>query len=127
MRDQKNYGKHEQGNVVSFEDFQSYLDDEHGKYKLNFDRDFISRMKDLALDCHLSAKNRMNSNNKRNCFELLGYDFMIDEDFRIWLIEVNTNPYIGIYNDRMQDLLPQMLDGLYQIVLNPIFEKLTPE
>ena len=67
----------------------------------------------------------MNPSKRRNCFELLGYDFMIDEDFRIWLIEVNTNPYIGIYNDKMQDLLPQMLNGFYKIVLDPIFEKLT--
>ena len=106
MKDQKNFGKHEQGNVVSFQDFQLYLDDEYGEYKLNFSTDFMSRMKDLALDCHMSAKNTMNPSKRRNCFELLGYDFMIDEDFRIWLIEVNTNPYIGIYNDRMQDLLP---------------------
>jgi hypothetical protein len=31
-------------------------------------------------------------------FEFLGYDFLIDEDFRLWLIEVNTNPYLGIPN-----------------------------
>jgi hypothetical protein len=24
---------------------------------------------------------------------------MIDEDFRVWLIEVNDNPYLGIPND----------------------------
>ena len=34
----------------------------------------------------------MNSNNYSPCFELFGYDFLIDEDFRVWLIEVNTNP-----------------------------------
>ena len=31
-------------------------------------------------------------------FELFGYDFMIDEDFRVWLIEVNENPYLGVPN-----------------------------
>jgi hypothetical protein len=24
-----------------------------------------------------------------------GYDFLIDEDCKVWLLEVNTNPYIG--------------------------------
>jgi tubulin polyglutamylase TTLL1/tubulin monoglycylase TTLL3/8 len=33
--------------------------------------------------------------NKRNhCFEIFGYDFMLDEDFNVFLIEVNTNPCI---------------------------------
>ena len=29
---------------------------------------------------------------KHNQFELFGYDFMIDEDLKVYLIEVNTNP-----------------------------------
>ena len=127
MRDEKNYGKHEQGNVVSFQDFQKYLDDEYGQYNLDFNRDFLDRMKDLAIDCYLSAKSTMNPSKRRNCFELFGFDFMIDEDFRIWLIEVNTNPYIGIHNTKMKNLLPTMLDGFYKIVLNPVFENLTAE
>ena len=44
----------------------------------------------------------MNSNNINNCFELFGYDFMIDEDFRVWLIEVNTNTFIATTNAFMK-------------------------
>lgn len=84
-------------------------------------------MKDLALDCFLSAKNSMNPCKRRNSFEFFGFDFMIDEDFRIWLIEVNTNPYIGIHNDNMQDILPKMLHGLFKISLDPIYERMTAE
>jgi hypothetical protein len=127
MKDEQNYGKHEQGNTLSYGEFQSYLDETFPTLNLDVQRDFVSRMKDLTLDCFLSAKNTMNPSKRRNCFEFFGFDFMIDEDFRIWLIEANTNPYIGIHNTGMKNVLPEMLDGLYKIVLDPVFENMTPE
>lgn len=51
-------------------------------------------MKDIIIDTLLSAKQNINTKQRRFCFELLGYDFLIDEDFRVWLLEVNNNPYI---------------------------------
>jgi hypothetical protein len=30
--------------------------------------------------------------NRKNSFEFFGYDFMVDEDLRVWLIEVNSSP-----------------------------------
>ena len=29
---------------------------------------------------------------KRGCFELYGFDIMVDEEFNCWLIEVNSSP-----------------------------------
>jgi hypothetical protein len=79
-------------------------------------------MKDLALDCYMSCKNVLDPSKRKNSFELFGFDFMIDEDFRVWLIEVNTNPYIGIHNQGMKHILPEMLQSLFKIVLDPVFE-----
>jgi len=50
----------------------------------------MPRMKDLIIDSILAGKKYMVPNTYS--FELLGYDFMIDEDYRIWLIEINHNP-----------------------------------
>lgn len=63
----------------------------------------------------------MNPNRRKNCFELLGYDFLIDEDFRCWMIEINTNPYFGVPNNFIADLLPKMMDDLLELVLDPIY------
>ena len=42
---------------------------------------------------------------------------MIDEDFRVWLIEVNENPYLGVPNDFIKNLLPKMLNDMLEINL----------
>jgi hypothetical protein len=52
---------------------------------------------------------------------LFGFDFLIDEDFRVWLIEVNTNPYLGVPNEYIKGLLPKMIDDLFDLLLNPVF------
>ena len=54
----------------------------------------MPRMSDIVIDTFLSQKDNMNPNSRSNVFELFGFDFMIDEDFRVWLIEVNTPVYL---------------------------------
>ena len=70
----------------------------------------------------MSAKNILNPNKRRNSFELFGFDFMIDEDFRVWLIEVNTNPYIGIHNKTLKHVVPDMFSDMFKIVLDPVYQ-----
>ena len=39
----------------------------------------------------------------------------------MWLIEVNTNPYFGIANEYIADLLPKMIDDMTKLIVDPIF------
>ena len=99
--------------MIGFDEFQDYLDKCYAQYELNFNKHILARIKDIAIDCFMASKESLNPTNRKNCFELFGYDFMIDEDFRVWLIEVNTNPAIGISNEKLVDVLPNMLKGLF--------------
>ena len=83
-----NYGKHEDGNTLSFEVFQKYLDKEFPNYNLDVRKDFVPRMHDLIIDTILSSKKQFMADYRENQFELFGFDFLVDEDFRTWLIEV---------------------------------------
>ena len=85
------------------------------------DVDFIPRMKDIIIDSLLAVKQQLNPSHRKNHFELLGYDFMIDEDLRTWLIEVNSNPYIGTPSDFTRYLVPSMIDEMMTIVLDPLY------
>lgn len=55
-------------------------------------------------------------------FELVGFDFLIDEDFRVWLIEVNVNSYLGVPNEYISKLLLAMIDDLLKITVDKCHE-----
>jgi len=120
QRHGKNYGTHEEGNTISFESFQKYIDETWPQLGINLENHIIPRMKDLIIDSYLAGKSSINSSRRKNSFELLGYDFLIDEDFRVWLIEINSNPYIGIPNKFIEGLLPKMLNDLLEITLDTL-------
>ena len=114
----ENYGVHEKGNTLEFKAFQDYLDEYFPQYQINFWTHILPRIKDLMIDSYLSGKRQMHKGKRNRVFELFGFDFLIDEDFRVWLLEVNTNPYLGIPNEYIEKLLPIMLDDLLAIVLD---------
>ncbi len=119
----ENYSKHEPGNTLSFEAFKQYLAENCGSHAVNFEEHILLRIKDLIIDTVLAVRQGIIAPAKKrgSNFELLGYDFMIDEDFRVWLIEVNTNPYLGIPNTYIKTILPLMLDSLLALALDPVY------
>ena len=63
----------------------------------------------------------MNKNERKNCFEIFGYDFIIDEIYNPWLIEVNTNPCIEESSPMLEAYLPRMLDDAFKLTIDKLF------
>ena len=57
--------------------------------------------------------------------EVFGLDFMIDDEFKPYLIEVNTNPCLELSSPLLARLIPNMLENALKIALDPMF--LPPE
>ncbi len=75
-----------------------------------------ARMKEMIIDTMNCAKKHFLKGSRKNQFELFGYDFLIDEDFRTWILEINNNPYIGTPNKFIKNLLPLMIDEILTVI-----------
>lgn len=53
-----------------------------------------------------------------NFFELFGYDFMVDEDFNVWLIECNTNPSLAESAKYLEQLIPRMIEDMIKLTID---------
>lgn len=56
-------------------------------------------------------------------FGIYGYDFMIDEDMKAWLIEINVNPAITCNTDTLNKAIPPAIEEGLKISIE-CFEKL---
>ncbi len=55
-------------------------------------------------------------------FGIYGYDFMIDENMKVWLIEINVNPAITTNTDTLIKAIPPAIEEGIQIAIE-CFEK----
>jgi hypothetical protein len=69
-----------------------------------------------------SGKDKINKNGRSHQFEIFGYDFMLDSDFNVFLIEINTNPGLEISSPWIQIVVPRMLDDALRLTVDKVFE-----
>jgi len=65
-----------------------------------------------------AVRQKINRLNRKHCFEIFGYDYMIDAQQHPWLIEVNTNPDITLSSKLLQQLVPRMLDDAFKLTVD---------
>ena len=46
--------------------------------------------------------------------KLFGFDFMLDDEFRLFLIEVNTNPCLEMSCPLLARIIPEVLDNAFR-------------
>ena len=116
-----NFQKFEKGNEVPFYEFQKFIDENYPdkNYKLN--KDLFKQIKEIVSMTMRSGKEQINKNGRNFQFEIFGYDFMLDENFNLFLIEINSNPGIEESSPWIKVIIPRMLDDALRLTLDQIF------
>ena len=120
---QKKSAKFEQfeyGNEMSYSDFKKFMKEEQIPIE-KFDK-MIEDMKMLVKISFKSVGKKLLKVTPVFCFEIFGYDFILDNDFRPWILEINNNPGLGISSPVIQKLVPRMFDDALRLTIDKVFD-----
>ena len=73
-------------------------------------KSFLSIEDKVVQACHRNVPHAL------NCFELFGFDVLIDEEMRPWLLEVNLSPSLACDADIDLDIKSNVLSDLFNLV-----------
>ena len=116
-----NFQKFELGNEVPFHDFQKYLDKEYKDKKVNVREHIMNQVKYIVELTMRSVKEKINPNKRSFCFEIFGYDFIMDVNLNVYLLEINTNPGLEISSPWIKAIVPRMVDDALRLTIDEVF------
>ena len=117
----RNFQKYEKGNEVPFYDFQTFLDKNYPERKYLIKKHLYTQIREIISISMMSVKDQINKNNRNYQFEIFGYDFMLDEEFNLFLIEINDDPGIEESSPWISIIIPRMLDDALRLTIDQIF------
>ena len=116
-----NFQKFELGNEVPFYDFQKFLDKEFKDKKIDVRKNIMEKVKYIISITMKSVREKINQKNRNYCFEIFGYDFMMDTDFNVYLLEINSNPGLEISSPWIKAIVPRMIDDALRLTIDEVF------
>ncbi|XP_066481135.1 tubulin--tyrosine ligase [Tiliqua scincoides] len=109
----KNYGRYEEGNEMFFEEFNQYL---KSALNVTLENTILLQVKNIIRSCLMSIEPAISTKHlPYQSFQLLGFDFVVDEDLKVWLIEVNGAPACA------QKLYAELCQGIVDVAISSIF------
>ena len=115
------FAKFEVGNEVPFHDFQTFINETYPSKHYSIKDNLMTQVKEIIEITMKCAKTQMNINKRKYSFEIFGYDFMLDSDFNLFLIEINTNPGLEESSPWIKTIVPRMLDDALRLTIDMLF------
>lgn len=114
------YGKGEEANIISLAQLIDHFKKEDSS--VDWNSIFFNQIKKRIKQTLKGTWDRLDPSRKGYSFQLLGFDFMIDEALHCWLIEVNNNPCLDECNSLLRRLIPRMLHDTLKLTVDKDFK-----
>ncbi|CAH3154527.1 unnamed protein product [Porites evermanni] len=107
------FGHYEEGNEMFFNEFSRFLEEKH---QVSLKEDILPQINTIVRKCLLGLKEELTTEGLGyHSFQLFGFDFMVDSQFHVWLLEVNGAPASA------KSLLPDLAEELVKKAIDPLF------
>jgi len=117
------YGKHEDLNLLSYANFDRFLG-EIGRVgpdgcPIRLDSHILPQIEDIVVYTVLAVKDHMEvlDTASYRCFNLLGFDFMLDDSCNVYLVEVNSSPTTD------PRLIPRLVEEIVCTAVDPLYPR----
>ena len=110
----ENADKIEGGTKVSLDTLKEKIEK---TYNINWDLQIWQQIKEVCLKAMIASQNDIQYN--PSCFEVYGFDLIIDSDFKVWLLEINSSPSLA-RDTLLDDIIKQKLIDDTIKLLDPV-------
>jgi len=120
------YESKKDDSVMTMEKFNDFVNDRVAS-EVGVAKDWVkdilpAEMKKIMVQCFQSIRLHLPSVYSNGRFELLGFDFMLDDKLNLWLIEANINPSLATNNQTLARVIPSVVQEALYIAIE-CFEK----
>lgn len=105
------FERYEKGNILTYEEFEAHF----GKQTVDIVERQMQHIVSQVFDAYI--KRIASKTQAFNLFELFGFDFMITEDLKVKLIEVNEAPSLHFGNPKVDAMIKEVIKEVIEISL----------
>lgn len=118
----KTYGKFESGNKLNLIEWQEQINRDYthapNDIVANKIMPEIVRLTTLSL---AACAEKLCQSDVKNTFELLGYDYMVNDQFEPKLIEINSNPCLEFACPLLKEIITSVIENTVKVAVDPYF------